>query len=115
MRSFTVENQTLVHTFPDLQTSFECIVGGKKVEGDCDGGGKGSPGCPCPDIQLDDPRVPLMFQQFWPLVDPRRVAEVILRVAADSSITGETVVVDKEEWNCPSLFGPPLKSGQCCG
>eukprot|EP00941_MAST-03F_sp_MAST-3F-sp1_P000131 g131.t1 len=120
VRSYTVENGKLNHTFPSLQTSFQCSLDGQIViSGDCIGGGKGSPGCACPDVQLDDERVELMFKSagLWPLVDPRKVAEAVLFLSSDeaSDVNGETYVVDKgDSWSCPALDGPPLKPNTCC-
>jgi NAD(P)-dependent dehydrogenase (short-subunit alcohol dehydrogenase family) len=119
VRSFRLNGTVLTHPYPTLQTSFQCILEGKlRSDGDCPGGGKGSPCAAqdCADIFREDPRVDAMFKPLLPLVDPRIVGETILHLASTdgNGVTGETVVVDKNSWSCPTLEGPPLSRGQCC-
>ena len=111
-------NGALEHPYPNLQTSFQCVVDGNVTFGDCPGGGKGY-GCPCPDVALNDPRVKAMFEAggFWPLVDPRHVGASIVYLASDEAkgVSGQTYVVDHDVWDCqPQRAIPPaLTKGQC--
>jgi len=133
-RGYTVENKSKLNdTYPGVQFGFECVSKGKDgkpeiIEGDCQGGGKGSPGCPCPDLQWTDPRVQLLFGQMKAMVDPRRIGAGILYLASEDAnqkkVTGETYVIDHLQdkdndpgtnWSCGPLVGPPLQIGQCCG
>ena len=116
VRAWTMSNGKLNHTYPDLQFSFQCVKDGEYVFGDCKEGGKGSPGCPCDDVDINDPRVEQLFSSI-PRVDPRKIAMTILYLASNDAakVTGETYVVNEQIWTCPSLPGPPIKPGKCCG
>ena len=78
------QNGTLVHKYPEMQMSFQCVddKGAFVSDGDCAEGGKGY-SCPCPSVMLDDPRVKPFFggAGLLPLTDPRTVAAQILRLA----------------------------------
>ena len=115
-RAWTVSNGKLNHSYPNLQVSFQCMQNGQVQNGNCQDGGTGSPGCPCPDINVSDPRVKALFAAYN-RVDPRRIAQTIVYLASSDAakITGQTYVVDQQMWKCPSLAGPPIKPGQCCG
>jgi len=83
-----------------LQTSWQCIVDGVFIEdGECLGGGTGY-GCPCEDLFKDDPRFQELVKQGGnpPVIDPRRVGDVILEISdAKSNVTAASKVVDQTE------------------
>jgi len=112
-------NRSLSPPRADVQSGWQCVVDGKVIDGDCEEGGKGL-GCPCEDVERDDPRLPLLFKAWWPPIDPRAVSAKVLDLAEPSSnVSGRALIVERlpgqaeASWACDEAASPPLYARAC--
>jgi NAD(P)-dependent dehydrogenase (short-subunit alcohol dehydrogenase family) len=105
-RGQVVRNGTLVPA-PGLRHPlqiWQCVSDGKVIEnGNCPNGEGSGYGCPCPDVERDDPRVALLAKALLPnqqvsaMISPNAVAMEILSLLAAKN--GEVRVVPNAKEN----------------